>query len=181
MRDISDHILDLIENSLSAGARIVAVGVVVDVLHDRLSVTVEDDGRGLDVPPEAAADPFYTTKRGKVTGLGLSLFKAAAERAGGAFSIGPSALGGTMVSATMELGHVDRSPLGDLAGAISSIVCTSPDVDIRCRIGAQGGVREILTSDFANVGVPGGLRGLAVARRVAESIRNTISALAVEA
>ncbi len=181
MRDISNHIVDLMENSIRAGATIVGVAVVGDAAKDRLVVTVADDGTGLQVEPHEATDPFFTTKAGKVTGLGLSLLKAAAERAGGTFAIGPSPRGGTTVLVTMQMGHVDREPLGDLACAISSIVCTSPEVEVYCRIGSDGRTRDIRTSDFAESGPPEGLRGLAVARQVSESIRGAISALAVGA
>ncbi len=67
------------ENSIRARASVIAVTVEALPAQDLLRVVVEDNGTGLKVPPEQVLDPFYTTKRGKKTGLGLSLFRAAAE------------------------------------------------------------------------------------------------------
>ncbi|MFB3892834.1 MAG: ATP-binding protein [Phycisphaerae bacterium] len=131
MRDLSLHILDLIENSIRAKATAVRVTVWADPARDRLSVIVEDNGPGLKVPARVAVDPFYTTKGGKKTGLGLGLFQATTQRAGGNMTLRRSALGGLAVAGWMRLGHVDRSPLGDLAATISTVVCTNPDLHLR--------------------------------------------------
>ena len=179
MRDLSLHILDLIENSIAAEATVVALNIVEDAARDALEITVEDNGRGLKVPAEKALDPFYTTKSGKKTGLGLSLFRSAAERANGTLRLSKSKLGGLCVHASMQLNHIDRSPLGDIAATISSIVCTNPDIDIWCRI--SNGERECVVrlSDFES-GLPDKERcGLGVARRLSEKLRHEIQAIGV--
>jgi signal transduction histidine kinase len=141
MRELSLHILDLLENSIRAQATRVAVTIEALPADDLLRIVIEDDGTGLKVSPQQALDPFYTTKRGKRTGLGLSLFKAAAEATGGKLTIGKSSLAATGVRVEVEMGlrHIDRSPLGDLAGTLGSMVCTNPQVDfsVRLRLGAQ--------------------------------------------
>lgn len=179
MRDLSLHVLDLIENSIRAGATTIAVALAEYPDRDLLEVSVEDDGRGLNVPPEAATNPFYTTKAGKRTGLGLSLLRAAAEQAGGKLTISTSALGGAAVTAMMRLSHVDRPPLGDLAATISSVICTNPRLDLSCRFCV--GEREcvVRTCDVANE-LPFGQRGgLTVARRLAERTRAGLAAIQV--
>ena len=92
---------------------------------------MDDDGHGLPVSPEQALDPFYTTKSGKKTGLGLSLFKAEAEAAGGALTIGASELGGAQVRVSLRLSHVDRPPLGDVATSLIVMAATNPAIDFR--------------------------------------------------
>lgn len=130
MHDLSLYLLDIIENSVRAGATRISVGVAADRAVDSLVITVEDDGPGLPVTPHKALDPFYTTKKGKKTGLGLSLFRQAAEAAGGGLSVGHSAvLGGVAVRVWMGLGNVDRPPLGDVATSILTMVATNPEVD----------------------------------------------------
>ena len=181
MRDLSLHILDLIENSIRAEASVISVTIAEDPAADSLAIVVEDNGPGLSVPPEKAADPFYTTKSGKRTGLGLSLLRGAAERAEGGLTLGTSALGGLAVTATMRLGHVDRSPMGDLAATFSSVVCTNPGLDLRCRF--RVGEREwvVRSSDVAKE-LPAGERcGLAVARRVSERIKAGLAAIEARA
>ena len=132
MHDLSLYLLDILENSVRAGARTIAVGVAADPAADRLVMTVEDDGPGLPVSPERVLDPFFTTKEDKKTGLGLSLFRQAAEGAGGALSVGRSeTLGGVAVRAEMSLGDVDRPPLGDVATSLLTMVATNPDVEFR--------------------------------------------------
>ena len=82
--------------------------------------------------PEQALDPFFTTKANKKTGLGLSLFRQAAEAAGGGLSVGRSdELGGVAVRAWMRLGDVDRPPLGDVAASIATMVVTNPEIEFR--------------------------------------------------
>jgi hypothetical protein len=181
VHDLSLHILDLMENSIRAEATVIAVTVAADPERDRLTIAVEDDGRGLSVPAAVAADPFYTTKAGKRTGLGLSLFRDAAEQAGGSLVIGRSNLGGAAVRAEMRLSHVDRAPLGDLAATLSSVVCTNPGLDVRCRLQVGDRAEEVRVSEIAK-GLPvGACRGLVVARQVSERIRNGVAALQLTA
>ena len=151
MREIALHILDLIENALRAQATVVAVTVEALPEQDRLRIVVEDNGTGLKVSADAALDPFYTTKRGKRTGLGLSLFRAAAEATGGDLTIAKSDLGPVGVKVTAELGltHIDRHPLGDLAGTLASAVCTNPGVDFRFRLRSPERVCDLWVFDLA--------------------------------
>jgi len=147
VRDLSLHILDLAENSLRAEASIVCVTVEQDPGTNRLRLVIEDNGPGLSVPPDQAADPFYTTKQGKRTGLGLSFFRASAELAGGTMQLRPSDLGGLAVEATMQLNHIDRLPLGDLGSTFFSLACANPQVDLWCRIISPGQTRLLKLSD----------------------------------
>lgn len=164
MRELSLHILDLIENSLRAGASIISVTVREDITANLLEIVIEDNGSGLSVSPEKALDPYYTTKAGKRTGLGLSLFKATAEQCDGRLSIAKSPLGGAAVTATMRLRHIDRPPLGDLAATLSSVVCTNPDLDIWCCIRSGDHMWYGRASDVANRLSADERAGLAIAR-----------------
>ncbi len=171
VRDLSLHILDMIENSLRAGASIIAISFEADDAKDILKIIVEDNGRGLSVPPEAAMDPFYTTKSGKKTGLGLALWKGAAERAGGHVVINRSQLGGVAVTAVMGLSHIDRSPLGDLAETIGAVVCTNPEVDFRVAVKRGDRSATVRSLDLA-AGLPDGTDdALGLAREVAENVK----------
>lgn len=167
MHELSLHILDLLENAVRAGATRVRVSVAEDPAEDCLEIAVEDDGPGLPVSPEEAADPFYTTVGAKRTGLGLSLFRGAAEEAGGTLEVGPSELGGTAVRATMALDHVDRKPLGDLASSLLAIACTHPEVEVQCFVQWPGGY-EALSSYAA---APGAHDPIVAGRRFADAVR----------
>lgn len=172
MREIALHILDLIENSLRAQASAIAVTVEAVPERDLLRIVVEDNGTGLKVPAETVLDPFYTTKRGKRTGLGLSLFRAAAEATGGRLEIGKSDLGSVGVKVAVELGltHVDRNPLGDLASTFSSVVCTNPEIDFRFRLRCGDRECSLRVADLAKKLGIDPRDGLALARQVMERI-----------
>jgi len=180
MRELSLHILDLIENSIRAGASTLMITLIEDEKRDLLKIIVEDDGPGLSVSPEVALDPFYTTKDGKRTGLGLSLFRGAAEQAGGRLVLRESALGGLAVEATMQLNHPDRTPLGDIAATVSSVACTNPEIDLCCRFHVGGQECIVQVSDVAKEFPIGRRSGLAVARRVSERIKAGLEAVGVK-
>jgi hypothetical protein len=181
LRELSLHILDLIENSLRAGAKIIAVSLEQDPSADRLVIRVEDDGPGLAMPPEQALDPFFSTKPGKKTGLGLSLFRFRMEQAGGRLTLARSALGGLEVRGEMALGHLDRSPLGDLANTLSGVVASSPEVELRCslRMGDRqwrSSSRQLGQALTAN----GGANPFTVAREVYRNIKEGLAALRIK-
>jgi anti-sigma regulatory factor (Ser/Thr protein kinase) len=171
LRELSLHVLDLIENSIRAGATTIAVTVTEDPEQDRLEIVVEDNGSGLNVPPEVALDPYFTTKNGKRTGLGLSLFAASSAQAGGSLVLGKSELGGLCVKAVMQLSHIDRRPMGDLAATLSSVVCTNPDLDLRCRINSKQGCCAVCVSEVMKEVCAPDRCGLAVARQVSERLK----------
>jgi hypothetical protein len=132
MHDLSLYLLDVIENSVRAGATVIETTIAADRRAGTLVIDVEDDGPGLPLQPEAVVDPFFTTKKGKKTGLGLSLFRQAAEDAGGGLALGRSErLGGVAVHAWLALDNVDRPPLGDVATSILTMVATNPQIDFR--------------------------------------------------
>ncbi len=177
MREISLHILDLVENALRAGAGVIEVTVDEQSAEDRLAVSVEDDGPGLSVSSETAVDPFYTTKEGKATGLGLSLFKFRVEQAAGTFRLEKAALGGCAVRAVMPLSHVDRSPMGDLAGTLASVVCTNPGLELRARLRVDAREVVVSSTEIARA-LPSGRRGdIVVARLVRERIAEGLASL----
>jgi anti-sigma regulatory factor (Ser/Thr protein kinase) len=180
LRSLSLHILDLIENSVRAGSSIVSVTIVGSPNEDKLEITVEDNGCGTSASTEEITNPFYTTKNGKRTGLGLGLFRAAAERAGGQVTVCKSELGGVAVKATMRLGHVDRSPLGDLATTLSSVVCTNPELNLRCRFRVNDREYIVLIPEVVEESRVGACRGLAVARRVSEKVNAVLASLEVK-
>lgn len=74
-------------------------------------------------------DPFFTTRTTRRVGLGLSLFREAARRSEGDFEFRSREGEGTEVKATFQLDHIDRPPLGDMAGTLVSLIVGYEDVD----------------------------------------------------
>jgi anti-sigma regulatory factor (Ser/Thr protein kinase) len=131
MKELALHILDIAENSLRAGASLIRISIDEDADCDLLTVVVEDDGCGMDEHTLARVlDPFFTTKPERRVGFGLSLFKRAAERAGGGLTVESETGRGTKVVAEFELSHIDRQPLGDMSSTITTLLMADPDVDV---------------------------------------------------
>ena len=123
MRELSLHILDVLQNSLEAGATLVELVVEEDLAADRLVITVRDNARGMDEETlTKVVDPFYTTRKTRNVGLGIPLFRTAAERCNGDLIITSQVGKGTMLRATFEHSHIDRAPLGDMTGTLLSFI-----------------------------------------------------------
>lgn len=171
MRELSLHLLDLIENSIRAKATVVSITLTVSSQSDELRMRIEDNGPGFSAPAQVVVDPFYTTKEGKKTGLGLSLLQSAAQRAGGGLTVGRSSLGGASVEVHMRLSHLDRGPLGDLAGTFSAAACANQEVDLRLCMSSEAGRLLLSTRQLAE-DLPHDRRsGLSVAREMSKRIK----------
>lgn len=139
MEDLSLHVLDIVENSIRAGAKEVEIRIDEDVAKDRLEIEIQDDGAGMDVSTmEKALDPFFTTKSVRKVGLGLSLFREAARAAGGDLVLRSKPGRGTYVKATFRYSHVDRQPLGNMAETLRTLIIANPDVRFRYLHGKNG-------------------------------------------
>ncbi len=130
MRDISMHILDIIGNSVRAGASLVEVSVFENSKNDQLLLTIKDDGCGMDEETiEKALDPFFTSRKTRKVGLGIPLLQQNAQLSGGDLSIQSELGKGTELKACFVHSHIDRPPLGDLPGTISLMVSGNPNVE----------------------------------------------------
>lgn len=130
MRELALHILDIAENSISAGADQVKISVSERSYDDRLEISIEDNGKGMDEETVSRiTDPFITSRTTRKVGLGLPFLKAAAEACDGKFAI-QSAVGlGTSVQATFKHSHIDRMPLGDISGTLQTLIIGTPEVN----------------------------------------------------
>ena len=62
--EISLNILDVAQNSISAGAALTEITVDIDSVSDTLTVCINDDGCGMtEEQVLAVTDPFYTTRK----------------------------------------------------------------------------------------------------------------------
>src|SRR3990170_1579774 len=119
MEDISLHILDIAENAIRAGGTRIRIELREDTSNDRLTLSIEDNGRGMNRETvERSLDPFFTTKDGKDVGLGLSLLSQAAQQANGELIVDSEEGRGTKVTATFQLSHPDMKPIGDIFGTM---------------------------------------------------------------
>jgi anti-sigma regulatory factor (Ser/Thr protein kinase) len=140
VKELALHILDLLQNSVEAGASRVGVDIIEDATTDQMVVEVRDDGKGM-APElvERVLDPFVTTRRTRRVGLGLPLLAASARQAGGEVRVESSPGAGTRIVASFGLSHVDRAPLGDMAATIVAILAANPQLKLHYRHRRDGG------------------------------------------
>lgn len=127
MKNIADHVLDIVQNSIDAGAKKVQIELIYK--EKELLFTVEDDGKGMDEETlQKAKDPFFTTRSSRKVGLGLALLQNNCEKTGGNLQIRSKPGEGTKLEAVMQTDSIDRIPKGDIAGAVSMLICNHPSV-----------------------------------------------------
>lgn len=131
MRELSLNILDVAENSLKAGADTIKIDVEFLREENKLTVRVSDNGCGMTGEQiKHVTDPFYTTRTTRKVGLGVPLFKMAAEMSGGSFEISSVVNEGTSLTAIFKTDNVDFVPLGDIASTVELLCVSNPDVNI---------------------------------------------------
>lgn len=127
MRDLSLHLLDLAQNSITAGAKLVTIGLTLDE-KGMMTFTLEDDGKGM--PPELLSrvtSPFSTTRTTRKVGLGIPMMMENARLSGGDLTIRSEVGKGTTLTATLDTHNIDCLPLGDLPGTLLSLILMNPD------------------------------------------------------
>jgi len=151
--DLSLHILDIVENSIDAGAQNVEIRIREDTEQDLLKIEITDDGKGMDASTlEKALDPFFTTRKVRKVGLGLSLFREAARMANGDLAIESVKGEGTTVRATFQHSHIDRKPLGDMAKTLLILIIGHPEIRFRYEHWKNGQSGELDTQHLTSTG-----------------------------
>lgn len=124
------HLLDIAQNSVSAGAGLIEIVIDEQSAQDTMTITCRDNGCGMTPEQlEAVTDPFYTTRTTRKVGLGVPLFKMAAELTGGSFEITSQKGEGTALKAVFGLNHIDRAPLGDMNSTMISLIVCNPELN----------------------------------------------------
>lgn len=132
VEDICFHLVDLVQNSVAAGARTIRLGIMESEKENTLTLDISDDGRGMDGQTlEKVQDPFFTSKSFKKVGLGIPLLKATAQACRGGFAIRSQVGRGTEVSARMERGHLDCPPMGNLPDTLLSLLVSLDGIDLQ--------------------------------------------------
>jgi hypothetical protein len=180
MINLSLNILDIAQNSVRAKASEIFIGIRELKCEDLFEITVKDNGSGISKTILAeVTDPFVTTRTTRKTGLGLPLLKYHARLAGGDLDIDSTEGQGTQVKATFMLSHIDRQPLGDIAGVVTILIAANPkisfiyshltdkgeycfssektkeylEVDTFNDYGLLGSIREMIIENLTDIGV----------------------------
>jgi anti-sigma regulatory factor (Ser/Thr protein kinase) len=130
MEDISLHLLDIAENSITAGATLIRIRLVDRRDENRFVVEIEDNGKGMTADVvKKALDPFFTSRTTRSVGLGLSLLAQSARETGGDITIQSTSETGTTVTAQFRPEHIDMKPLGDITETLLVLIAGNPEID----------------------------------------------------
>lgn len=158
MQELSLNVLDVTQNSVSAGAKHIQISVCENTAEARMVITIKDDGCGMDEETvRRVIDPFYTTRTTRKVGLGIPFFKQSAEQTGGSFAIESAVGKGTVVKAVYCTDSIDFLPLGDICSTVACLISLNPHIDFSFVSEKDGelfefttySVREILGEDIS--------------------------------
>lgn len=149
MRDLSLHLLDIIQNSLAAEADKISIGITANRAKNRLSLLVLDNGKGMrEKVVRQAVDPFFTTRKTRQVGLGLPLLNMNSRQAGGRLLIKSVTGRGTLVAAVFQIEHPDRPPLGDIGETITASILAGPETDYKIVLKNKNNKMRISTEEI---------------------------------
>ena len=113
MKELSLNVLDITQNSITAGAKNILISLCEK--DGFLTVKIKDNGCGMSKETQDnVVNPFYTTRKTRKVGMGIPLFKLAAEQTGGEVKILSRHESeypkdhGTSVLATFYKKHIDQ-------------------------------------------------------------------------
>lgn len=134
MRELSLNILDIAQNSISAGSSLTEIVVNENTKDKTLLIGIYDNGCGMtEEQVKSVIDPFFTTRTTRKVGMGIPLFKMSCEQTGGKFTIESEKGVGTKINALYKTDSIDFTPLGDIASTIVTIVSMNADKDFLYR------------------------------------------------
>ena len=134
MRELSLNVLDIAQNSVSANATLIEIELTEDTKNHDLLIGIYDNGKGMTPQQvENVRDPFFTTRTTRKVGMGIPLFKFAAEMTGGKFEIESEVGVGTKVRAYFKTDHLDFTPVGDMTSTMISLITMNLHIDFLYR------------------------------------------------
>lgn len=149
MRDLSLHLMDIAENSLSAGATLIKISL--ELKAGLLSFKIYDNGKGMDKDLlDRVTSPFTTTRTTRKVGMGIPLLKNSAEITGGSFFIKSEPGAGTVVEADFIAVSIDRIPVGDIDETMKALILSNPSQDFELRLKNGEKEYELKTSEIKN-------------------------------
>lgn len=157
MKELSLHILDLVQNCIEAGADNIGIEIDEDITNDIFRITVTDNGWGMSSETiENVKDPFFTSRKTRRIGLGIPLLYEAARRCGGDMEIKSESGHGTYISVYFIHSHIDRAPLGDIWDTLAGLIMCNEHISFTYIHKYDGKLFEFKTEEIIKTlnGVP---------------------------
>lgn len=175
MKEISLHILDLVQNSIRAKATVIEINVAESRKNNSLRIDIKDNGTGMSKEMlEKVTDPFFTSRTTRKVGLGVSLYLQLVEQCKGHMLITSEEGKGTKLSSEMELDHIDRQPMGDIAGVWVLLVQSNPGIRFIYTHVTESGSYIADTEEIKSILGNGGLYGPGILKYMKEMIRGNL-------
>ncbi|HAE17559.1 MAG: ATP-binding protein [Solobacterium sp.] len=129
MEDLAMQILELLMNSIHAGASHIYLTITESVKENLIQVHLEDDGKGMSEEFVAkVTDPFTTTRKTRKVGMGVAFFKGLTDMCNGRFEINSRPGTGTLITAELQRDWIDTPPLGNIGEMM--MYCIQADENI---------------------------------------------------
>lgn len=169
------HILDIVQNSISAGATRVTLTVDEAPGADLLTIVIGDNGKGM-TPEQVSrlSDPFFTSRTTRKVGMGIPLLMDSARQSGGDVRIESEPGKGTEVTAVFGYSNIDRPPLGDVANALMLLVSSNPALDFLFTYRYNGEEYLFDTVDVREILGVDALEDLTIIRNLEEMIKDNM-------
>jgi len=149
MRDLSLHILDIVQNSIKANASVITVHMGEMPDHKFIVLEVDDNGIGMDSDfLSTVEDPFTTSRTTRRIGLGIPLLKESALKCEGKFNIYSKKNIGTKVFAAFSIDHIDRLPIGDIADTMVALISGNPEIHFILQLDSVKGEFKLDTDEI---------------------------------
>ncbi len=134
MKELAYHILDIANNSVRGKAESITISIEENRTGNHFELVIEDDGVGIpgDVL-KTIKDPFTTSRTMRKVGLGIPFLNDTCMNCNGGLKIESTVGEGTKVTASMELDHIDRPPMGNLASTITTLITSEEQINITYR------------------------------------------------
>ena len=136
MKELSLNILDIAQNSVKAKAD--RIDILLEENEEKLVVSIVDNGCGMSEEfLKNVQDPFCTTRTTRKVGMGIPLFKLAAEQTDGNLTITSKTKEkfpndcGTTITALFYKNHIDFTVLGDIVSTVVTLIQGQPDIHWR--------------------------------------------------
>ena len=175
MKEIALHMMDIAQNSIRAGADEIMISVSESPSSGILTLTVADNGSGMDEETcRKATDPWFTSRTTRRVGMGLPLLQMNASLSGGGMTITSAPGKGTTVTATFGYSHIDRPPLGDVSGTVALLLFANPAINITYTHSFNGTDWNISTAEIIAELGKDALTELGIVRSLREIISESI-------
>ncbi|ACL76577.1 ATP-binding protein [Ruminiclostridium cellulolyticum] len=150
MRDLSLHILDIVQNSITAQATKIKIHISIDSQRDYLLLNVSDNGAGMDSDLLLKAqDPFFTSRITRKVGFGIPLLIESAKKCNGNFNIISEKNEGTHIIAEFSINHIDRLPIGEIGETLVAAISSNPQISFILELNSGKGFFRLDTDEVA--------------------------------